>query len=50
MDKSDLDDKFVYKTDDDNSDVDVSGVVPNVQGEPSVHFINNTPNPRSSGM
>ena len=38
MDYSDLDDEFVYKIDEDESDIDVSGVVPNLQEEPCVHF------------
>ena len=42
MDNSDLDDKFVYEIDDDDSDVDVStrSIVANVQGEQCVRFIN----------
>ena len=32
----DLDGEFIHEIDDNDSDVDVSGVVPNVQEEPSV--------------
>ena len=38
----DLDDEFVYKTDDDDSDLYVSGGVPNLQEESYVRFINST--------
>ena len=33
MDNSDLDDEFVHEIDNDDSDLDVSGVVSNVQEE-----------------
>ena len=40
MDVSDLDVEFVLEIDSDNSDLEVSGVVLNVQKEPRVHFMN----------
>ena len=40
MDDSDIDDEFVDEIDDDNSDLDVSDVVSNMQEESYVRFIN----------
>ena len=40
MGDSDLDDEFVHEIDDNDSGVDVSSIVPNVQEETRVRFIN----------